>query len=560
MCAGGVRPRKRGMAALADTNLIYRGIRPLQKLGAQARDLAVNNPFVSREVIPQRLKVVPPDPWAGDAQRGRDMINGIFAFAGHIISRENLSWEPQGARPEWMAELHSFEFLRDLRSVGGDRARRMSREMVASWLAHYDKLSSTAGRADTTGLRLSAWISFHDFFCASADDGFRQNYMESIVKQARHLQRVLPGNLTGIALMRALKGLAYTGLALEGGLDRLETAFRLIFREIKEQILPDGAHISRCPQATFEFLQILVDLRTALTAARLDMPPELQHAIDRIAPALKFFRHGDGSLAQFNGAQEGNPNICDATLMHSGARGKAMKSLPHAGYEKIMQGRASIIMDVALAHTAVKYSSRAHAGLLAFEYSFGKDRVIVNCGSSPLAGPWRDCLRSTAAHSTLVIEDSNACHFDDKGALVSRPTIKHNLREDADLVVIDAEHDAYQEKHGISYNRSLRLQDHGETLKGEEILQGKEDVGYALRFHLHPGIQASVIAEGSEILLRARSGMGWKFKCEGADLLIEDSVYMGDGETPRRSRQIVLTGRTHSERSHISWVLAREKI
>ncbi len=551
------------MANLADIGLVYKGIRPLQKLGAQARDLAetLNYPLKRiREEAPRHLLVVPPDPWAGDSQRGRDMIAGIFRFGGQTIARDSLSWEPLGAKPEWLYDLHSFEFLRDLRSVGGDRARRMAREMVASWLDHYVKLSGPTARPDIIGVRLSSWMSFHDFFCASADDTFRESYFISLVRQAKYLQRVLPGHLTGISLMRALKGLAYSGLALEGGEERLESAFRLILREIRDQILPDGCHVSRNPQSTFEFLQILVDLRTALNAARLPMPDELQHAIDRIAPAVKFFRHGCGALAHFNGAQEGNPHICDATLMHSGARGKAMKSLPHGGFDKIYQGRAQVLMDIGLPPTAPKYSERAHAGLLSFEYSYGKDRVFVNCGSSPLKGTWRDMLRTTAAHTALVVDCRNIFQLDDKGQLTEKVELTHRKSEDTRVALLEASHTGYRTRLGLMHRRRLCLTDNGDVLSGEDTLAGRSGVPYTLRFHLHPAIQASLVQEGSEVLLRARSGMGWRFTAPGATLALEESVHVSCGEAPRRTLQIVISGVTASENDLRAWELKREKL
>lgn len=548
---------------LTEQSLIYRGIRPLQRLGDLTRITALN-PFAGMTMaqrVPDRLRVVPPDPWAGDAQRGRDMIAGSFRFAGQSIEREHLSWAPAQAKPEWLAELHGFEWLRDLRSVGGDRARRMAREMVTYWMEHHDKRpGGLPFRADVTGVRIAAWISFHDFFCASADDGFRHAWFASLVKQARQLARSLPGSLSGIPLMRALKGLAYSGLALDDGEERLEQAFRLILREIKVQVLPDGGHVSRSPQATFEFLQCLVDLRTALSAARLDMPEELQHAIDRLAPAVKFFRHGDGAFCQFNGGQEGNPYICDATLMHSGARGRAMKSLPHSGYEKIQMGRAGLIMDVGLPPALAKYNDRAHAGLLSFEYGFGKDRVIVNCGSSAIAGRWRDLLRATAAHSTLVLDNRNVLQFDDNGQLTTRPEITASRHEDHAVARIDAAHTGYMPRYGMTHRRSVQLMDNGETLCGTDVLNGKAGVAFALRFHLHPFIQASLIQDGAEVLLRARSGIGWRFSATGASLAIEDSVYAGEGETPRRALQVVLAGMTTGPETAVRWQMRREKI
>lgn len=543
------------------TGIIFKGIRPLQRLGATALDIALNNPLAEMALqprTPRRLKSIPPDPWPGDAQSGRDMVAGVFRFAGQSFEKDSLSWEPAGASPEWVASLHGFEWLRDLRSVGSDRARRMAREMVASWLGGYGKPHEIAWRPDITGVRVASWISFHDFFCAAAGDEFRGAYFDSLLRQAKYLSRTLPGDLSGVALMRALKGLAFSGLALEDGEQRLEKAFTLILRQVKEQILPDGAHISRSPQATFEFLQCLVDLRAALIAARLDMPEELQHGIDRITPAVKFFRHGDGGLAHFNGSQEGNAHLVETTLMHSGARGKAMKSLPHAGYERLLQGRSSLIVDTGCGPEG-RHGKRAHAGLLSFEYSYGRERVIVNCGSSAAAGRWRDLLRSTAAHSTIVVDDRNACPLEGQGSFSAQPELRKQRQEDADIVVLDAGHGGYMPRFGLACRRFLRLQEDGETLHGEDILSGKSGVHFAIRFHLHPSIQASVLKEGEEVLLSSKSGLGWKFRAPGVLLKLEDSVYGGEGEHPRRTRQIVLGGVTSGQKTLLEWELRREK-
>ena len=547
---------------LTDSGIIFRGIRPVQKLGARAKELALNNPLASIAInprIPSRLKAIPPDPWPGDAQRGRELVAGIFRFAGQTVEKENLSWKPLDAKPEWVASLHGFEWLRDLRSAGGDRARRMAREMVTNWLDVYQKPDDIVWRADVIGVRLTSWISFHDFFCAAAGDEFRKAYFTSLIKQAKYLSRALPGDLAGIPLMKALKGLAYTGLAVEDGEERLEQAFRLILKQIREQILPDGAHVSRAPQATFEFLQCLVDLRAALIAARIDLPEEVQHAIDRITPAVKVFRHADGALCHFNGAQECNAHLVETTLMHSGARGKAMQSLTHCGYERLQQGRSSLVMDTGLPLGSL-YADRAHAGLLSFEYSYGRDRVIVNCGTSEVEGKWRELLRSTAAHSALVVDHRNSCQIDDFGLLSSRPDVKIRRHEDDDIAALETSHNGYVPRFGLTHRRTVRLHDTGEAMTGEDILAGKSGVHFAVRFHLHPGIQSSLVREGEEILLRAKSGTGWKFTAPGMELSIEDSVYAGEGEHPRRTRQIVINGVTAGPSTRVAWELRREKL
>jgi uncharacterized heparinase superfamily protein len=549
---------------LTESGLIFRGVRPLLRLGHSAKNFGIGELLpelalarMGMTSAPGRLRHVPPDAWPGDAQRGRDMVAGAFSFAGQSIERENLSWQPDGALPEWIAALHGFEWLRDLRSAGGERARRMAREMVSLWIGQYPKYNEMTWRADIMGARLASWIAFHDFFCSTADESFRKSYFTSLTRQARHLAKSLPGKLTGLPLMKALRGLAYSGLALEDGDERLEQAFNLINAQIEEQILADGAHISRSPRNTFEFLQCLVDLRTALIAAKIELPEEIQHAIDRITPAVKFFRHGDGGLAQFNGGQEGNAHLCEVTLMHSGARGKANKSLPQCGYERIIQGRSSLIMDTGVPLQS-NYSDRAHAGPLSFEYSYGRDRVFVNCGTSEVAGQWRRVLRSTLAHSAVTLDNKNSCQFDEEGLLTSRPTVRAKRHEDDAVAVLQGMHDGYAKQFGLTYRRSVCLQAQGETLRGEERLTGRAGVPFAVRFHLHPDIQAAM--EDGKIMLRSRSGIWWQFSTAQGTLLLEESIYVSTDENPVPTRQIVITGETQEQQTILEWDISRQRL
>ena len=79
---------------------------------------------------------------------------------------------------------------------------------------------------------------------------------------------------------------------------------------------------------------------------------------------------------------------------------------------------------------------------------------------------------------------------------------------------------------------------------------------YAVRFHLEPGVQASLARDRRSILLRGHSGRGWWFRTDGPDVAIEPSVHVDDGLT-RRSLQIVVRGsaRTDTE-SRIRWKLS----
>ena len=79
----------------------------------------------------------------------------------------------------------------------------------------------------------------------------------------------------------------------------------------------------------------------------------------------------------------------------------------------------------------------------------------------------------------------------------------------------------------------------------------------SVRIIVQMTIIASLVNEGQEVLLRARSGTGWRFSLPGAVLLLEDSLHMATGETVRRTQQIVLMAQARAvSGGKLRWRLA----
>ena len=50
-----------------------------------------------------------------------------------------------------------------------------------------------------------------------------------------------------------------------------------------------------------------------------------------------------------------------------------------------------------------------YAGTLSFEFSHQKNKIVVNCGSPFINNKkWHEAMRSTAAHSTLNLDEVNS--------------------------------------------------------------------------------------------------------------------------------------------------------
>jgi uncharacterized heparinase superfamily protein len=516
---------------------------------------------------PQEMAVVPPDSWPGNAERGSAILSGEFFFLGETVRGGQHTWNPVGMSEAWLAELHGFDWLRDLRAVGGEGARRKARDLVGDWIEQQPSWQKISWRPDVLATRLHAWLGQHDFFCASANDLYRRRYLATIARQSKHLARVLPAGAEGAALIRAAKGLIAAGVALPDNQGATRQGLKVLERAVERQIRPDGGHVSRNPQTQEIVLKDLVDVRSALLASETDIPSFLLAAIDRAAPFLRMLRHNDGGLALFNGSGEGEDWLIEMLLTQADARGRAPAHAPHSGFERLVANRTVILVDTGEQPQA-GLDTTAHAGTLSLEVSIGKERLITNCGARPgNRAPWSSVQRSTAAHSTMVIDDTNSAEILSDGTFGRRPEkITVERSEDGGNHWITVNHDGYAPVFGLTHERRIYLAAGGDDIRGEDALNRKGNVantrparGFTLRFHLHPTVQASLVQNGSAVLLRLPSGAGWRLTTEGGTLSLAESVYLGTAHDVRRTEQVVVSGTLEADTvaARVKWALKK---
>jgi uncharacterized heparinase superfamily protein len=355
-----------------------------------------------------------------------------------------------------------------------------------------------------------------------------------------------------------LKGLI-GGLAALGGSQRRTTrALRALERELPAQILPDGGHRTRNPSVQLAVLGDLIDIRAVLRASPVDVPGGLQQAIERMAPMLRFFRHGDRRLALFNDSIEEDGVLVDLALTRSETRGHAPMQAPHLGFQRLQGGQSLVVVDTGKPAPR-GFDGEAHAGTLSFELSQGRERIIVNCGGYRGAKPaWRRVVRSSAAHSVLVVADTNSTEIHASGTLGRVPgSVRVERAEESGHQWIAASHDGYRRRFGVTYARELYLAADGDDLRGEDKLAGRAGVAFAVRFHLHPAVEVSLIEGGGGALLRLASGALWRLFAAGAQMSLAESIYLGSGE-PGKTQQIVLSGTTGPSGATVRWAIRRE--
>lgn len=479
------------------------------------------------------------DPWPGDPTRGARILKNELEEAGSTRPIAPGVFNDTTGPLVLRATLHGFTWLRDLRALGTDAARTRARALVADWIASSGR-DRIADRADVAAARITAWLGHYDFFVASADDAFRSAVMTRLVQDARRLSAAIPADEIDSRALTALKGLIAASVALPTQAAYLTRAMRLLPQEIARQILPDGYHAERSPAAQLSALQDLTEIRALLQAALAQPPAALASAIERMAPALRALRHGDGGLALFNGAREGNPALIDLVLNQAGRVGRTPAGLTDSGFQRLHAGRTVLLVDCGPPPPR-GLDLNAHAGTLSMELSIGRERLIVNCGAAPPSvGPWRDAARATAAHSTLVVDDTNSSELRPEG-LGRVPTVVEAQRQEANGAHwLEASHDGYRTVNGATHHRRLYLAESGEDIRGEDSIEGPNTLPLAVRFHLHPNVVASMQQDGRSVVLRLPGGSVWSLRAKGADIALEESIYLG-GPEQRSTQQVVLT-------------------
>lgn len=509
-------------------------------------------------------------PWDAAPRRLEDadmLLRGRFRFHGvQLDVPDGVSvFDLPPPNADWQAALHGFHWLPALSNAGGDNARRLATNLVGQWVKRHGAYSEPAWLPHIMAERLAAIFSHGRLVVQNSDMMWRSRLFVSLREQCKLLERVSGEAPDGLPRLEAAAVLALSGLCLDDSSKRRQAGLKRLEEEIERQILPDGGHVSRSPRVLLEAYRLVVSVTESLSALGEEPPHVLRNAHDRMAPMLRFFRHGDGALALFQGGGEGDARMIAGLLARDEVRGQPFQHARHSGYQRLAAGRTLCVLDCGRIADGA-FALEAHAGTNAFELSSGNNRIVVNCGTGGLANPsWNWALRATAAHSTLTLSDTSSAQILPAGImrnllgprLVGGPKEASSRRtETAQGWMVEATHDAYVPQFGIRHERQITMSPQGLMLTGRDRLVAAaaypKGLGFAVRFHIHPDIRVSRL-EGGGILLKLPNGEGWRFRAGGGTLQVEESVYLG-GAVVRRAEQLVISGVLKGEPAEIAWV------
>lgn len=544
-----------------------------ERLSGRMHALAWRSPvhnFRLRGRYPLKLLDVPADPIEGLVRLGGAMLDGEIVWQGESVAIESFNFRPRAISAAFSDHLQSFAWLRDL-SAAGPRLRvaPIAELLTKRWLENCgQQVHEAAWRPDLWGRRILFWGCHAPLILSS--DALRSPVLNTLNRGAKHLDRSAEKAAPGLPRVAAWAGVVAAGLLIPGGELRQLHGEQGLERTLAEVLNGDGGIVSRSPIEQMDLIGLLAMLRKYYEMRGQRPPPALSEAIARAVPPLLGLTMGDGGLSSWQGAAPIDGGRIDAVVAASGVRTRPQRQSREWGYQRLSMSHTRIIVDAAPPPVS-RFASHACASTMAMEMSDGPWRLIVNCGggrgaNNALHPELAYALRSTAAHSTLVLADSNSTAIHPDGTLGKGVTeVEVERQEDMRGSSIDMRHDGYVRRFGFSHRRSIEIGAGGREVRGEDTLTpaGRrprgEDVDYAIRFHLAPGVDVSATADGTGALLRIAEGALWRFRVTGGELAIEDSLWIDPRGRPQPIRQLVIAGTVPGEGLLVGWTLTRSE-
>ena len=553
-------------------------IRLAYRMGVPGSALAA--PF--RKPAKPRLLATVTSPLAGDKVAGTALRAGHFWVHGLKLPIAQVDFAGAGRlAPPVERVVHGFAWLADLEACAPrEQVVPVAERIVAAWLAANGKIPSRPGKGpgwsvDNAGSRLLNWLVHSPLILSTADKALRNRVLQTMADTARWLDRNVGNAEDRLAEVTGWCAVVAAGLLLPDGRPRRLYGETGLIRALGETLGDDGGLMSRSPLGQMEAIAALVKLIACYRATRREPPAALESILAMMVPPLLALTHGDGALGSWQGGWAVSADQVSALVAASGVRTRPLREVRQWGFQRVVAGKSILQFDAA-PPPLTRHARNGCASTLAFEFSHAGQRLIVNCGGAAAAGglmPGRleQGLRATAAHSTLVLDDANSTAVLINGGLgsgVSEAEVdRRALESDAGARTywgatrLEASHDGYAARYGLIHRRILILRDDGTELRGEDLLvpSGRKAkrgvVGYALRFHLGPGIDIGRSEDGQGIGMAMPDGSYWQFRSGSGEVTIEESIWADGQGRPVPVQQLVIQGMASRGGGNFAWLL-----
>ncbi len=497
----------------------------------------------------------------------QDLINHDPIILNSVRKFTTNVWKITNLEKDKTKKLHNFCWLPALNIK---TEKELGCLIIDQWINNFSNYNEKCWTLDVVTMRLIYWISSYEIIFKNSDLIFRSKVINNIVKQTKHLFKNISLVSSGVNKIKSLAALILVGNSFEQYEEYTQFGLKNLEDELGNFVNKDGFVKSKNPEDLFWTLYFLVLIKEWLILSRKQTPAFINIYINSLGICFKFLRFSNGDLPLFNGANHINTEKFYEFLESRGYEFENMENI-FCGYAKIKSKKIELFID-ANNPSSMLHSRNYQAGPLSFELASGGIKFVCNSGSGKNLGEELSYLSSsTAAHSTVTINDTSSCIFQ-KNALIRKYfgnslIEKHNIfkqefKNDKEFIQCVVGHDGYEKRFKILHERQITLFKLKNHIEGIDSLKCKnlenKNLTFSVRFHIHPDIRITKTM-GNDILLSSSGGEGWIFRSPQIPTKIEKNLYLGNSDNIKESSFILLEGNIENENTNIIWHLEKAK-
>ena len=494
-------------------------------------------------------------------QPSPSLLDCLIKFEKKKINIQNYSlneiWGNKNLKKKDFKNLNSFFWLfsLDLKS-----SKKDTQKILLQWMEKNYRYDSKSWEIDIMAKRIIAWTSNSKLTYEDGNTNYKNKFNVLIKKQINHLineikrSELVNDKIIGCASI-ILAGLSYPDKDnnLSIGLDLLEKLVKFSFNN-------DGFPKSRSIRQLNFYLKYFILIREWLKESQNEIPDFINENIYYLGQGYAFTGQNKKVGFLFNGNHEADNTDFDYYLNRLGYSFKNQTN-ELGGYAILENKKVSFIMDIG-SSPEKKFSSTYQAGALSFEILSNGKKLICNSGYFQNKNhQLNELSKSSAVHSTLVLDDRSSCKFNkNKNYKISYglKILKKNIVFEKNYWKINASHDGYLKQYGIIHEREVEFYPEQMKFVGHDKIISKnkiKNLKYEIRFHLEPNIKIMKTQDNKSILIDL-GGEGWKFNSDNK-MNIDNGLYFGKKDSFVDNQNIIISGMTIDKNQTIKWEITK---
>ena len=478
----------------------------------------------------------------------------------------NLLWKTEIKEKRKFENLHSFLWLTKL-----DRknSKNITKDIIKNWIDNFFNYDPNTWNMEITARRIIAWSSNTDITLEDSEQKYKEKFFLCLVKQSNFLLKNINNLFYSPSKIICCAAIILSGIIFKENDSNYKIGIRELEKTVKNYFDENGFPKSRNPEDVFTCIKYFILIREWFKEAQKPIPDFLNEIIKQCGNCYSMLSCTNKQFPLFNGATEINHKDYDIFLKSLKYRFNN-KNHELANLIKIKKKKFEFFIDCGNPPPD-NFANYYQAGCLAFELNSNKQKIICNSGYGKYLSPELTSIsKSTAAHSTLYINDTSSCTFQKNeiinkiygNSLIQRhKIISKNYTDDKNFYTITASHNGYEKKFGYIHTRSIQISKKEDKIFGEDKLKRTKhysnSFNYFVRFHIYPDTKIVKTKAGNSILISLSNGEGWLLESETNDFQIEKNIFFGNKNKIINNESAFISGILEKEILIIKWKIEK---